>query len=71
MDGALHAIGFAPEVCLGGSFMDATWEDVKVALEISTYSLKMLADAVAPLMSAGRRLDRRAGLRRHPGLARV
>ena len=53
VDGALHAIGFAPEVCLGGSFMDATWSDVKVALEISTYSLKMLADAVAPLMGAG------------------
>ncbi len=50
VDGALHAIGFAPEICLGGTFMDATWEDVKVALEISTYSLKMLADAVAPLM---------------------
>ena len=53
VDGALHAIGFAPEVCLGGSFMDAAWDDVKVALEISTYSLKMLADAVAPLMGAG------------------
>ena len=53
VDGALHAIGFAPEVCLGGSFMNATWKDVKVALEISTYSLKMLADAVTPLMPAG------------------
>ena len=53
VDGALHAIGFAPEVCLGGTFMDASWDDVKVALEISTYSLKMLADAVAPLMSSG------------------
>ena len=53
VDGTLHAIGFAPEVCLGGSFMDATWSDVKVALEISTYSLKMLADAVVPLMGAG------------------
>ena len=53
VDGALHAIGFAPEVCLGGSFMDATWSDVKVALEVSTYSLKMLADAVAPLMDDG------------------
>ena len=53
VDGALHAIGFAPEICLGGTFMDAAWEDVKVALEISTYSLKMLADAVAPLMPAG------------------
>ena len=53
VDGALHAIGFAPEICLGGTFMEATWDDVKVALEISTYSLKMLADAVAPLMPAG------------------
>jgi enoyl-[acyl-carrier protein] reductase I len=53
VDGALHAIGFAPEICLGGTFMEATWDDVKVALEISTYSLKLLADAVAPLMTDG------------------
>lgn len=53
VDGALHAIGFAPEVCLGGTFMDARWEDVRIALEISTYSLKLLADAVAPLMTEG------------------
>jgi len=53
VDGALHAIGFAPEVCLGGRFMDASWDDVKIALEISTYSLKLLADAVVPLMSGG------------------
>ena len=52
VNGALHAIGFAPEICLGGTFMDAAWTDVKVALEISTYSLKRLADAVAPLMGA-------------------
>ena len=53
VDGALHAIGYAPEACLGGGFMDAAWDDVKVALEVSTYSLKMLADAVAPLMTDG------------------
>ncbi len=53
VDGALHAIGYAPEVCLGGTFMQAGWDDVRVALEISTYSLKMLADAVAPLMHCG------------------
>ena len=53
VDGALHAIGYAPEVCLGGRFMEAGWDDVKVALEISTYSLKLLADAVAPLMTGG------------------
>jgi enoyl-[acyl-carrier protein] reductase I len=53
LDGALHAIGFAPEVCLGDDFMAAGWDDVKVALEISAYSLKTLADATAPLMTGG------------------
>ena len=53
MDGALHAIGFAPEACLGEDFMGATWDDVKVALEISAYSYKTLADVVVPLMTSG------------------
>jgi enoyl-[acyl-carrier protein] reductase I len=53
VDGALHAIGFAPPVCLGGTFLDAQWEDVGVALNISAYSLKAVADAVVPLMSDG------------------
>ncbi len=53
VDGALHAIGFAPEACLGDDFMGATWDDVKVAVEISAYSLKVLADATAPLMTEG------------------
>ena len=53
VDGALHAIGFAPPVCLGGTFMDATWDDVAVAVNISAYSLKTLADVVAPLMTEG------------------
>jgi enoyl-[acyl-carrier protein] reductase I len=53
VDGALHAIGYAPPVCLGGDFMAAAWDDVAVALEVSAYSLKVLADAVVPLMSGG------------------
>jgi enoyl-[acyl-carrier protein] reductase I len=53
VDGALHAIGFAPPVCLGGTFMDAGWEDVSVAMNASAYSLKALADIVAPLMPDG------------------
>jgi len=53
VDGALHAIGFAPAVCLGGTFMDAQWDDVGVALNISAYSYKALADAVLPLMTEG------------------
>ena len=53
LDGALHAIGYAPEVCLGGDFMAAGWDDVATALEISSYSLKALADLLAPLMPEG------------------
>ena len=53
VDGALHSIGFAPPVCLGGTFMEAGWEDVSVAMNASAYSLKTLADIVAPLMPQG------------------
>ena len=53
VDGVLHAIGFAPQTLLGDDFMDATWDDVAVALHISTYSLKTLADAFTPLMPDG------------------
>ena len=53
LDGALHAIGFAPEACLGGGFLEAGWSDVSVALEISAYSLKTLAELAAPLMAGG------------------
>jgi enoyl-[acyl-carrier protein] reductase I len=53
VDGALHSIGFAPESCLGGGFLDAPWDDVAVALRISAYSLKVLADVVVPLMDGG------------------
>ena len=53
VDGALHAIGFAPPSCLGEDFLGATWDDVKVAMEISAYSLKTLAECVAPLMTDG------------------
>src|ERR1700690_141725 len=53
LDGVLHAIGFAPESCLGGGFLTAPWEDVAVALQISAYSLKSLAVACQPLMTNG------------------
>ncbi len=53
VDGVLHAIGFAPQSLLGDNFMGATWDDVAVALHISTYSLKVLADAFVPLMTDG------------------
>lgn len=53
LDGALHAIGFAPEVCLGDDFMEATWDDVSVAMQISTYSYKTIAEIAVPLMPNG------------------
>src|SRR6516225_2178517 len=53
LDGVLHAIGFAPESCLGGGFLTAPWDDVAVALQVSAYSLKALTMACAPLMPDG------------------
>ena len=51
LDSVLHAIGFAPESCLGGNFLNADWEDVSVALHISAYSLKALAGGLHPLLA--------------------
>jgi enoyl ACP reductase len=53
MDGALHAIGFAPEACLGNGMFEADWDDVAVALQVSAYSLRTLVDVVRPLMTEG------------------
>lgn len=53
LDGVVHAIGFAPESCLGGGFLEAPWDDVAVAVRISAYSLKSLAVACRPLLSEG------------------
>jgi enoyl-[acyl-carrier protein] reductase I len=49
VDGLVHAIGFAPASCLGGGFLDAPWEDVATAVQVSAYSLKSLAVAALPL----------------------
>ena len=53
VDGVLHSIGFAPEACLGDDFMAPQWSDVSVAIHISAYSLKALAEAFSPLMTNG------------------
>lgn len=52
LDGLLHSIAFAPQSCLGGGFLDAPWQDVSTALEISAYSLKSLAVGMLPLFQA-------------------
>jgi enoyl-[acyl-carrier protein] reductase I len=49
VDGVVHAIGYAPPSCLGGGFLDAPWEDVATAVQVSAYSLKALAVAALPL----------------------
>jgi meromycolic acid enoyl-[acyl-carrier-protein] reductase len=49
IDGVFHSIGFAPASCLGGGFLDAPWEDVATAVQVSTFSLKSLAVAALPL----------------------
>ncbi len=53
VDGALHAVGFAPETCLGDDFWAPDWDDVSVAVHVSAYSLRTLADIVTPLMTEG------------------
>lgn len=53
VDGVVHSIGFAPEVCLGDDFMAAQWDDVATALRISAYSYKSLAEALLPLLGSG------------------
>jgi meromycolic acid enoyl-[acyl-carrier-protein] reductase len=52
LDGLLHAIAFAPPECLGGDIFEADWEQVQVALHVSAYSLKALAQAFRPLLAA-------------------
>jgi enoyl ACP reductase len=52
LDGLLHAIAFAPPECLGGDIFEADWDQVQVALHVSTYSLKALAQAFRPLLAA-------------------
>ncbi len=53
IDGALHAIAFAPQDALGGRFMTAPAQSAAQAFTTSAYSLKALAGALQPLMSPG------------------
>ncbi len=53
VDGALHAIAFAPQDALGGHFMTAPAESAMAAFQTSAFSLKSLAAALSPLMPSG------------------
>jgi meromycolic acid enoyl-[acyl-carrier-protein] reductase len=53
LDGVVHSIAFGPQSVLGGEFLNAAWEDVATAIQVSTYSYKSLAVAALPLMGRG------------------
>lgn len=50
VDGALHAIAFAPEDALGGNFLNTPAESAQTAFITSAFSYKTLAVALLPLM---------------------
>jgi enoyl-[acyl-carrier protein] reductase I len=53
IDGALHAVAFAPEDALGGRFLATPFESVATAFQTSAFSLKALAETTAPLFERG------------------
>jgi enoyl-[acyl-carrier protein] reductase I len=50
VDGALHAIAYAPEDALGGSFLSTPAESAATAFITSAFSYKTLAAGLRPLM---------------------
>ncbi len=54
LDGAVHAVAFAPQDALAGRFLEAPRKSAAVALETSAYSLKALAAALRPLLARAR-----------------
>ena len=50
VDGAVHAIGFAPEDALGGRFLETPAESAATAFTTSAFSYKTLAVGLLPLM---------------------
>lgn len=50
IDGALHAIAFAPADALGGNFLQTPAESAQTAFTTSAFSYKTLAVALLPLM---------------------
>ncbi len=50
VDGALHAIAFAPSSALGGNFLSTPVESAQLAFATSAFSYKTLAVSLLPLM---------------------
>jgi enoyl-[acyl-carrier protein] reductase I len=53
VDGALHAVAFAPEDALGGNFLRTPSESAATAFQTSAFSYKSLGATLAPLMKDG------------------
>jgi enoyl-[acyl-carrier protein] reductase I len=53
LDGALHAIAYAPPDALGGEFLKTPADSAATAFLTSAYSFKALAAALRPLMGGG------------------
>jgi meromycolic acid enoyl-[acyl-carrier protein] reductase len=53
LDGAVHAIAFAPEDALGGNFLRTPPESAEAAFRTSAFSLKAMGEALGPLMDGG------------------
>jgi enoyl ACP reductase len=52
LDGALHAVAFAPHDALGGNFLETPPESAVTAFQTSAFSLKSLSASLSPLFEA-------------------
>lgn len=53
LDGALHAVAFAPEDAIGGGFLTTPYESAATAFQTSAYSYQAMARHLTPLMEGG------------------
>ena len=53
LDLLIHSIAYAPKEALEGEYVDTARDDFLTALEVSAYSLVVVARAAAPLMTEG------------------
>ena len=53
LDFLVHAVAYAPRQALEGDFVSTSREDFRIALDVSAYSLPVLAHAAKPLMTDG------------------
>jgi enoyl ACP reductase len=53
VDGAVHAVAFAPADAVGGDFLATPAQSAELAFRTSAYSLQALAACLQPLMPAG------------------